>query len=300
MKIESNSNWMPAYIGLGAMKAGSAWLNQCLWEHPEIEPAIRKEVNFFNSADSFKKGVTHYRTFFQEDSDKLFGEITPHYLFEPEVPERIYRLFPRVKLIVCLRNPVDRAWSHYKYGLATQGRVTVYKDFREAIEKDHSLIDYGRYAEQLKRYFNFFEKEQIKVFLYEDLTSNPVETVQDIYEFIGLRDTMYVPAAATARFNETGGRVVKISNKFLWRYLLKARTVLHRAPTIEKHIKNTGIISDVKKKFRTFEGSTADTVKHKSPTAIPYEDKQYVLEKLSNDICSLEDILGRRLTTWKS
>ena len=300
MKIESNSDWMPAYIGLGAMKAASGWLNQCLWEHPEVEPAKVKEVHFFDSVASFKKGRQHYRTFFPPHTHKLFGEITPSYLYEPEVPERIFNMFPEVKLIACLRNPVDRAWSQYNYGLAMQGRVTVYKNFRQAIEKDYSLINNGRYAEQLKRYLSFFKKEQIKVFIYEDLTSNPVETVQDLYKFIGLRDATYVPTAATKRFNQTGGRVVKIKNKFVWQHLLKARTVLHRAPRIEKYIKNTGIIFDVKKKLTSIESPTTGTVDHKSRATMPNEDKQYLLDQLSDDISSLEDMLDRQLTTWKS
>jgi len=300
MKIESNSDWMPAYIGLGAMKAGSGWLNQCLWEHPEIEPAKVKEVHFFDSDASFKKGQPHYRTFFPEDSQKLFGEITPSYLSEPEVPERIFSLFPEVKLIACLRNPVDRTWSQYKYGLAMQGRVTVYKNFREAIENDRSLINNSRYAEQLKRYLNFFENEQIKVFMYEDLTSNPVETVQDLYKFIGLHDTMYVPSAATKKFNQTGARAVKIKNKFVWQHLLKARAALHRAPRIEKIIRNTGVISNVKKKLTSIERSTTGTVEHKPRETMAPEDKEYLLDQLRDDISSLEDILGRQLTTWKS
>jgi len=300
MKIESTSNWMPAYIGLGAMKAGSGWLNQCLWEHPEIEPAKIKEVHFFDSTASFKKGLPHYQTFFPNKSQKTFGEITPSYLSEPEVPERIFGMFPEVKLIACLRNPVDRAWSQYNYGLAMQGRVSAYKDFREAIEHDRSLVDNGLYAEQLRRYLSLFKSEQIKVFLYEDLISNPVETVQDLYKFIGLNDTTYVPTAATKRFNQTGGRVAKVKNKFVWKYLLKARTALHHAPRIEQFIKNTDIISNVKKKLRTTEGSTKDTAVTKSRPSMSIDDKQYLLNKFSDDTSSLEGLLGRSLDSWKS
>ena len=132
------------------MKSASSWINNCLWEHPEITPALTKELHFFDDDSNYKKGVEYYLTFFNPAEGTITGEITPSYLYDTKVPSRIYSNFPNVKLVVCLRNPADRAWSEYRYAVETSGRLSIYGSFLDAISNDSSLIDHGRYAQQIK------------------------------------------------------------------------------------------------------------------------------------------------------
>ena len=109
----------PDFIGIGAMKAGTTWLYQCLSEHPEI-PLPDKELNFFGDQDTWSMGFDWYEK--QLESNKnVTGEFSVFYLVHPYVIPRIYNRYPATKLIVCLRNPIDRSFSHYlhdvRYGV---------------------------------------------------------------------------------------------------------------------------------------------------------------------------------------
>ena len=98
------------FIGLGAQKAGTSWVYACLYEHPEIHAPI-KELHFF-SRDRFSKGKDWYESHFSHRKEgQKVGEFSTSYLYSKETPERIKELYPEVKLIAIVRNPVTRAYS---------------------------------------------------------------------------------------------------------------------------------------------------------------------------------------------
>ena len=112
---------MPDFIIIGAARCGTTNLYRNLTQHPYIVPAFRKEVHFFDHTSNFKNGVAWYRAHFPlllykhykqvRKQDIVTGEASPYYIFHPHAPKRAFEIVPQVKLIVMLRNPVDRAYS---------------------------------------------------------------------------------------------------------------------------------------------------------------------------------------------
>ena len=205
---------LPDFIIIGGMKCASSSLWYYLDQHPNILTAVKKEVHFFDSDLNYSKGINWYRSHFPLstnfisaiDSNKLIiGEATPSYVFCPRAPKRIVEILPDVKLIALLRNPIDRAYSHYRH-LVRSGRETL--SFEEAIEKErkirnqlekdksahnsnlvtYSYLQRGIYINQLKLWFSFFGKDQFLILKTEDLASNPSKTYKRTLDFLGLPD----------------------------------------------------------------------------------------------------------------
>ena len=107
---------LPEFLIIGAQKSGTTSLYNYLTQHPMVGTAFEKEVRYFNN--HFDKGLNWYKAHFPlriRSSQFMTGEGEPSYLPHPVAPQRVYELVPQVKLIVMLRNPVDRAFSHYQH-----------------------------------------------------------------------------------------------------------------------------------------------------------------------------------------
>src|SRR5947209_20310719 len=146
---------MPDFIIIGTMRGGTTSLYSYLTTHPHIGSAYMKEVHFFDVY--YSKGIGWYRSQFPSSIQKYYaeyvqkqqfitGEASPYYLFHPHAPKRITKFLPQVELIVLLRNPVSRAYSHYSHEVAG-GHEKL--SFEEAIECEQERI--GKEAERLAR-----------------------------------------------------------------------------------------------------------------------------------------------------
>ena len=136
---------MPDFIIIGAHRCGSTSLYKYLVKHPAIAPAVRKEIHFFDR--NFRKGVAWYQAQFPSLSfgvrqilkrHFVTGEATPYYMFHPHVPRRIFEAAPQAKIIAVLRNPIDRALSHYHHVVAL-GREPL-PCFEDAIEQEEERV----------------------------------------------------------------------------------------------------------------------------------------------------------------
>lgn len=180
------------FIGIGAQKAGTSWIYACLYEHPEICMPF-KEINFFSRERNWKKGLVWYKSRFKTcPENKLRGEFSTSYLDSKIAAKRIHDNFPHVKLIACLRNPIDRAFSNYKHDIKV-GNISENISFDKALKEHKEYIRQGFYSEQLERYFKYFSKEQILILIYEDIKKNPFKFIQRIYRFLGVDDS-FVPS----------------------------------------------------------------------------------------------------------
>lgn len=218
---------LPQFLILGAQRSGTTTLYKWIMQHPQILPGTEKEIHFFDR--NFQNGVSWYRLHFptlrQLGSDRITGEATPYYLFHPRAPERIRRVLPDVKMIALLRNPVERAVSHYfrevhlehedrpieKALLMEESRLQpelekMRKDefYFSEIHHQKSYKTRGLYAEQLKRYFDFFGREQLLVLSSEEYFADPEKALHVIFSFLeinaGVLPHKLVP-------QETAGRV---------------------------------------------------------------------------------------------
>lgn len=173
---------LPNFIIIGAQKSGTTWLYEVLKTHPKIKMAYdRKEVHFFDRY--FDRGINWYQERFPYDESFLIGEATPKYIYDKNVPERIYNNLPEVKLVLVLRNPVERAYSQYKY-LVQEDNYQ--EDFGRAIKEYPDILERGLYFEQIDRYLNFFEKKQLKILIFEEMINKKDKKLNEISSFLNL------------------------------------------------------------------------------------------------------------------
>jgi hypothetical protein len=182
---------LPDFVIIGAQKGGTSFLYHLLTLHPLVEPAALKELHFFDNPELFDHGAEWYRRCFPRLNSKdgqrsMTGEATPYYLFDPPVAKRMAQIVPQARLIALLRNPIDRAYSHYQMQVK---RGTEPRTFEEAIEQQHSsYMSRGIYVDQLLRWFEFFGKEQMLILKSEDFFERPVETLKVVLTFLDLPD----------------------------------------------------------------------------------------------------------------
>lgn len=213
-----NQGTLPDFIIIGAQKAGTTSLHGYLRQHPDVLPSAHKEIHYFDGR-RYVRGDDWYRRQFLDPEDLkgigklngrrlISGEATPYYLFHPQVPGRIFKTAPDVKLIALLRDPVARAYSHYRHNVRVKKEPL---SFSEALKREdeilpeeharilseptyrseaHHRFSYklrGCYSEQIERYHRLFPKEQLLIVKAEDLFQEPRETYAQILKFLELR-----------------------------------------------------------------------------------------------------------------
>jgi len=171
----------PNFLFIGPDKAGSTWLYQALRQHHQACLPKAKELFFFDKF--FDRGWRWYESFFKDANENchILAEISHDYLFSTLACERIARHLPSSKLMVCLREPSQRAFSAYLYMLK-QGRVK--STFEEALKEVDELIDHGRYAKYLVPYISKFGRERIHVAIFDDLVENPQQFFNNVCDFL--------------------------------------------------------------------------------------------------------------------
>jgi Sulfotransferase domain len=203
---------LPDFLIVGAMRSGTSSLSRYLAEHPAVYVAPRKELHFFDEPDHFQLGVEWYASHFSAaPRGALLGEATQTYMYLPNALERIKQTLPGCRAIALLRDPVDRAYSHYWHNVE-RGYEPL--SFEEAIEAepqrldgadletrlDFSYLDRGRYLVQLERLQRVFGTENLAVLLFEELAQDPHEQFSKVCSFLAVDDRL-VPAKVGRRIN---------------------------------------------------------------------------------------------------
>ncbi len=176
------------FIGIGVPRAGTTWLAQCLLEHPEICFSEPKETNFFNRY----AGYSYAHHFKHCPVKSVKGEFTPLYYLDESIGQVIVELFPKIKLIVCLRDPAERAISHYVYD---KNRFGNRRSFQEVMdEKNNFYIDSGFYYKHLKKFLDNFSRDQVFFVFQEEIKQNPKKIVVDLFSFLGVDKSFSPPS----------------------------------------------------------------------------------------------------------
>jgi hypothetical protein len=192
---------LPNFLGIGVPRGGSTWLHSLLAQHPDVfVPRRRKEVHYFDR--NHDRGPEWYAKFFADAPDGCLavGEVTPHYLFSQEAPERISNAGIG-RLIVTARNPIDRAFSHYGLRRRLDGFAGNFDDFLEAYPQ---AVEWGLYARALERYLEHFGREQILILIFEEMFRDVPATRRRIAEFLDV-DPERFPADAGFGTVNAGG-----------------------------------------------------------------------------------------------
>lgn len=196
---------LPDFLVLGTMRGGTSSLYRYLSTHPDVAPSLRKETEYFTW--EYVRGEHWYRAHFtlaaraathrfRTGRQLLAFEATPYYLVHPGAPARAAELVPSAKLVVLLREPVARAYSHYQHmarlgfePLPFDEAVKCEGDRIRSSDKAHHRFSYlgrGLYAEQIQRWRDYFPPSQMLVLPSEDLYSRPAEAYGEILDFLGL------------------------------------------------------------------------------------------------------------------
>jgi len=302
---------MPNFLIIGTGRSGSTSVYYWLKQHPEIYMSPVKEPSFFvPKRKMFKKSGanTNVRQLVRETkrirpkdleaysalfngvtTEKAIGEASPTYLVTPGAAKRIKEQIPEAKLIAILRNPVERAHAHY---LARRTKGFERLSFKEALKADQAGIPYswglprkyiarGLYCTHLRRYYDLFDKDQIKVYLHEDLKKDPVGFAQDIYKFLGV-DDKFIPNVSVMH-SRTGLAKNKFLNIFLERWT-PFRYILRRvSPHTPEWVMN--FVAKARNKNLT-------------KPSIPEEIRKQLIEIYREDILKLQELIQRDLSKW--
>jgi hypothetical protein len=305
----------PNFLLIGAAKSGTSALWYYLRQHPQVFMLPRKHTRFFayDVEEPDFRGPppgdpgTPYSVVHLEDYHALFKEATKEtaigeaswtYLYRPEAAGRIKRYAQEhattgIKLIAILRNPADRAYSHYRTNLVRAGRETI-DDFERALEEEERRIreqwwpefhyvSVGLYAAQLKRYFELFDRKQIKIYLNEDFNSDPAGLLRDLFRFLEVDDT-FTPEAFV-QYNSAGTPKNKVLNSFL-------RKMKGAKPMVER------FLTEGQRRHLVRLGSELHKRNLVRPE-LPSEVRRRVTDKyFREDILALQDLIRRDLSAW--
>jgi hypothetical protein len=192
----------------GTQKGGTSAMDSFLRKHPEIcMPTTRKELHFFDREEENRDYKKYHANFKPTKKHRAIGEASPIYMYWETAPYRIWKYNPKMKWIVALRNPVERAFSAWNMEIK-RGKEKL--SFAEAIEKEpkrcrealplqhrvYSYVDRGFYAHQVRRLFNIFGRENVLVLLSEELRNEHKKTLHRVFEFLGV-DSSFVPPEAS-------------------------------------------------------------------------------------------------------
>lgn len=316
----AKKNKLPNFIIVGAAKAGTTSLNFYLDQHPDVFMCPIKEPHFFSTDialdkfsaeyqirrkrnnidiekylsgpmtekkwDIYIRSWDQYRRLFKNVSnEKAIGEISNSYLYSTAAAKNIYDTLPHAKIIIMLRNPIERAFSQYAMRFR-DGHTG--KSFREELEADirkkqkgwhisDLYLELGLYTKQVQRYLRVFPKRQIKMFIFDDFRKQPAKVMQELLEFLGVDSSIKLDFSQ--KFNKsTKPRFVRL-NHLITKYGLK------------------------KKAFRLIPKAYKEKVKalfftDKGVPTLSDEDRDFLREYYRQEICDLSKLLKRDLNVW--
>lgn len=291
---------LPNFLIIGAAKAGTTALHTYLQQHPQIYMTPSKETNFFafegeklNFQGSGDDGINKFSItelsqyeaeFAGVTTETALGEACPLYLYSEKARDNIYRQIPDTRLIVILRNPIDRLYANFLH-LIRDDREP-FTDLTQAMAAEPERIaqnwewfwhytQVGYYGAQLQGYYKNFDAQQIRVYLYDDFRKNPVALMQDICQFVGV-DENFVPDMSV-RPNKSG----QPKNKLLHQLLTKPNPL----KTALKPL---------------FPASLRQKIQHQNLTspAMSAEVRQYLAALYKEDIQVCQELIGRDLSHW--
>lgn len=276
---------------IGGQRCGTTWMYSCLSEHPEIFMPEPKEIHYFDN--NLDKGDEWYVQHFQPtESHTAWGEATPRYLHwgddsvsvpwgqdgEP-VPPRLAQLAPDCRLICCLRNPIERAYSQWRWmNYNMEDNI----NFEEMVaENMYDCLTMGRYADHIKRYFDFFPKNQILIQIYKDVVNNNQGAVQEAYDHLGV-DSTYVPEEIGNAYNSViFPKVQKVIDNYGLECIVKA-------------VKSTAIGDWIRRRAQS------QNRQNKYRKKISPETRKYLNDYFSEQIEEAEKLIDDDLSHWKS
>ncbi|MFI5121833.1 MAG: sulfotransferase family protein [Vicinamibacteria bacterium] len=200
----SRAGALPNLIVIGAQKCGTSVLHYYLSLHPEVSMSKPKELNFFIEERNWPRGLDWYKAQFDADA-RVRGEASPNYTAFPQhegVPERMASVVPDAKLIYMVRDPLERIAAHWVHNYAKRREKGTLAE--TLVHPNTSYVTRSLYAMQLERFLEHYPKEQILVFQQSDLRNRRMETLRQVFEFIGVDPDFEHPRFEQERHQTSG------------------------------------------------------------------------------------------------
>lgn len=274
---------LPNFLGIGAARSGTSWLDRILRSHPDIYlPERRKEVDFFNRY--YDRGIEWYQEFFPSSDRALkycnIGEVSPGYLYCEDVPLRIQKHLPNCRFILILRNPADRAYSTYGFLIRERNEK---RTFRQLCDQAPSVFMKGLYYKQLQQYLRYFPLEKFLILIYEHTMNKPEQSLIKLANFLSVDASKFNRQLFEQRVNAS--RLVRFP---------RARLLARRFRTFLRQNDLDGVWNFVK-------ASGAEQIFEK-PGNIPQiapDVRAEMISKYESDIAALEQLIGIDLSVWR-
>lgn len=281
-----------SFICPGAQKSGTTTLFSMLIQHPSVYLHPEKELYFFDDDRNFKKGRNWYASLFSDSSDsQIIGDITPDYMLFPNCADRIFEYNKNVKLIFMLRNPADRAFSHY---LMNRRTTEENESFVNAIKLEpkrmdgsykktmrYSYLERGYYYRQLKSFYEIFSSDNIKVLIFEEFIKDIPGEMKKLESFLGI--SAFTDYLSPERTNE-GYLPQKQWIAYIKRHLVRpVRGIYNKVLPV----KLRGWIRKA-----TDAGALPKEI-------LPVEMHKKLMLHFQEDIRSLEKLISRDLSIWE-
>lgn len=294
---------------VGAAKAGTTSLYNYLSQHSQVFFPLVKEPNYYSRAEAhnpnayvkpragkfyhnkiIKDEKVYYSLFQETQNFKVVGDASPSYLWDTESAQKIHNDFPNAKIIILLRDPVQRAYSQFLMDLKDGNQSET--DFLKALNEDknsesniwgksHLYEELGLYYKQVKQYIDVFSMDQVKIIIYEDFINNTREVLSDILRFLNLN----VQELATIDFNKTYNPYTEPKNVFAKQILQiknKLGFIKRLVPSFIKNYLNEKVL------FKTG-----------TKPKLSIESKAYLNYIYLDDIDKLEKLINKDLSLWK-
>jgi len=289
----------PSFFVIGAQKAGTSSIHAALARLDEVSLPSIKETHFFSKDDCFERGWSWYRSWFDRDAGgRVCGEVDPAYLYSEAAARRIQTEFPRARIVVVLREPLARAWSHYRMSVS-RGYETL--PFPEALAHEaerlagdraefsrehHGYLARSRYVEWLRTYASSFPREQLLVLRFEELVdpSRSNEVIGRLLEHIGIER----PFALELEHHNPGGATrSKLLNRLLYGDSRIKRLLRPIAPLRSLRLR-------VALRLDRWNRRTAGMVEPLDPAGI----EPQLLERIRTETEELQGLLDWNLAEW--
>lgn len=267
---------LPSFVIIGAVKAATTWIHNQLQANPAIF-LPGPEPHFFSQ--DHHRGIDHYRRLFHAASpEQILGEKSADYFAHPTAPARLAKVMPGARLVLQLRNPVDRAYSDYKM-LYRRGTVTGPPEayLHSGTTRHHRFLRDGLYAEHLARWLEHFDREQIRVLLFEDVKAQPTQVVATVCEHIGA-PYHFSDEVGTAPRNDSSAQFLP----------LPVRTALAPLKEAARPLRGKPVFEGVRRLF-------AREIQY--PPLVDTTRRQ-MADYYAADIARLETMIDRDLSHW--
>ncbi len=284
----------PNFFIVGADKAGTSSLYSYLYQIPEVFMSRIKEPNYFSIntiADNHPlkpiRDKKNYLNLFKNVKDeKIIGEASPSYLSDHDAPKLIYQVSPDAKILISLRDPVERVYSHYLMLKRLGSKISTFHNQIEISlnekknkKEDRILLENGLYFQHVKRYLSIFRKEQVKIIIFEDFVKDTKNTLKEILNFLNLKNELH--DFKPEPYNKYGEVRGPLSQKILQNMTIRRISEMFISPSKRRILKEKFIL------------------KEKIKPELEENDRILLVNYYNEDVKNLKNLLGRELP-WKN